>query len=384
MSKRITWILAAAAIIGGLAWFLWGRGDGAQTPKEEQAEASGIDRDAIVAKKLLAREQGTIDLSPSRAMGQVVQAEGGGPVAGAVVLLTPKGLEQQVPTVTPGESPQPLRARTGADGYWTIEMVPSGRYSLSAVARGYLPATRTDVTLVGGKDNTGLDLSLSRGGHEVRGTVSDIGGGPVEDVLVRVTRTDQSPFNFNRPALGAVTDEEGQFVLQLPDGLYGLATYHPDYVEAKKNLHVDGGPRSVTLEVTPAGSISGRVIVRATGAPVAGAVVTRGGERGGGMVVQGMGAGQVTTDDDGRFVLRGLGSGVTRLSAFARGYTTRQGVDVVLGVAEEVEDIELLLDEALTISGFVVARGDEERGLEGVLVGAFSVAPARLYVASSP
>ncbi len=384
MSKRVTLILVVAAAVAGLVWLLVAGRDPAATEDATASDDSRIDRKAIVAKKMRARADGDIDLSPARASGRVVQAQGAEPIAHAVVLLTPKGIAQQSRGVTPGESAMPLRAITDADGRWEMDPVLSGRYSLSAAARGFLPGARSDVTLAAGKDNAGLDLTLTRGGHEVSGTVSDIGGGPVEEVLVRVTRTDESPFNFNRPALGAVTDEEGHFVLQLGDGRYSLSTFHPDYVEATKTLRVDGGPRSVELRVTPAGSISGQVLSRLTGEPVPGAVVTRGDDSGGGFTVQGVGDGQVVADDEGRFVLRGLSSGVTRLSAFARGFTTRQPVDVILGVAEEVDDVEILVDEALMISGFVVARGDEERGLEGVLVGAFSVDPPRLYAAASP
>ncbi|MCX4245613.1 carboxypeptidase regulatory-like domain-containing protein [Paraliomyxa miuraensis] len=384
MKQRITWILVAVAAVAGLWWLLAGRGEpeSAKTDDEARTE-TGIDRRAIVERKRKAREGGEIDLSPATARGRIT-AEGGGGLEGAIVLLTPKGLDQQTRGGSPGEPARPLQARTRADGTWSIAPVPAGRYSLSATAVGYLPATRADITLVAGQDNDGLDLVLGRGGHEVRGTVSDIGGGPVEDVLVRVTRIDGSPFNFDRPALGVVTDDEGAFVLQLADGHYSVGTFHPDYVDASQTLRVDGGPRSLTFTITPAASIEGRVLARATGEPVEGAIVSRSGEDTGGFVVQGLGQDQVITDAEGRFRLRGMPSGVVRLHAVARGYSTRQPVEVVLGVAEQVSDVEILVDEALTISGFVVAQGDEERGLEGVLVGAFSLDPGRLYVASAP
>lgn len=387
MKQRILWILVAAAAVVGLGWLLAGRPgpapDDAASEAEAEAEA-GLDRQAIVARKRKAREGGQIDLSPARALGRVTDVDGGAGVPDAVVLLTPKGLDQHTRAGSPGEPAVPLQARTTADGRWVIPAVPAGRYSLAATAVGYLPATRTDVVLVAGQDNAELDLTLGRGGHEVRGIVSDIGGGPVEDVLVQVTRTDESPFNFDRPALGVTTDEEGAFRLQLLDGHYQVSTHHPDYVQAEQALRVDGGPRTVTLTITPAGSIEGRVIARATGRPLEGAIVTRSGEDSGAFVVSGLGEDQVIADADGRFRLRGLPSGVVRLQAVARGHATRQPVEVVLGVAEHVGGVEILVDEALTISGFVVARGDEDRGLEGVLVGAFSLQPGRLFVASAP
>lgn len=391
MKQRVPWILLAVVALAALGWLLLWRG-GAPGPggTGEGTEAGeggeGLDRKALVERKQRARAAGAIDLSPARARGRVTDAATGAGVPGAVVLLTPKGLDQRALVHSrEDDGGHRLTARTRADGTWVLPAVAAGRYALSAAAAGYLPSTRTDVVLAAGADNDGLDLGLGRGGHEVRGTVLDIGGGPVEDVLVRVTRTDEgNPFNFDRPGLGAVTDEEGAFAIHLADGQYAVTTAHADYVEAQQSLRVDGGPRTLSITLTPAGSIEGRVLSRATGKPIEGAIVSRSGEETAGIVLQGVGKDQAVTDEEGRFHLRGLASGVARLSAATRGYATRQPVEVVLGVAEHVQGVEILVDPALTISGFVVARGDEERGLEGVLVGAFSLQPPRLLVAAAP
>jgi hypothetical protein len=338
MKQRITWILVAVAAVAGLWWLLAGRTP-VPAPADEDDGASAeerLDRRGIVERKRRARAGG-VNLSPAQARGRVTEADGGAGIAGALVLLTPKGLDQLSRAQGGGGASHPLSARTEADGSWTLPMVPAGRYALSATAAGYLPATRSDVVLVAGADDSGLDLVLGRGGHPVHGTVADIGGGPVEDVLVRVTRTDEgNPFNFDRPALGVVTDEEGTFAIHLADGVYEVTTFHADYVEAKASLRVDGGPRSLSLTITPAGSIEGRVLARATGQPIEGAIVRRSGEESGGIAIEGLGADQAVTDAEGRFRLRGLPSGVARLSAAARGYATRQPVEVVLGVAEHV------------------------------------------------
>ncbi len=385
MKQRITWVLIAIAAVAGLWWVLAGRAPEVESSDAAKTTEPGLDRQAIVERKRRARQSGGIDLSPAQASGRVTDLESGAGIPGAIVLLTPKGLDQLSRAQSPGEPTRPLRVRTQADGGWALLGVPAGRYSLSATALGWLPTTRTDLVLGAGQDNPGLDLALGRGGHEVRGTVSDVGGGPVEDVLVRVVRTDVgSPFNFDRPGLGAVTDEDGAFAIQLADGDYDVTTFHPDYVETKQKLRVDGGPRSLALTVTPAGTLEGRVLARATGQPIEGAIVSRSADEGEGFLVQGLGEDQAVTDAEGRFRMRGLPSGVVQLSAVARGFATPQPLEVVLGVAEQLGEIELFVDAALTISGFVVARGDEDRGLQGVLVGAFSFEPGRLYVASGP
>lgn len=384
MKQRVLLVVVVLAVVAGLWWIVAGRSTQGPTETDE-IQDEGPDLDAILDAKRRARSGGAIDLSPARAQGTVTDAETGAPVPGAIVLLTPKGLDLLSRALSPGEPNHPLRAVTDAEGHWSLGPVPAARYALSAGAPGYLPTTRARVTLSAGQDVVALDLALHRGGQELRGTVADIVGGPIEDVLVTVTRLDEgSPFNFDRPGLGAATDEEGRFSLQLLDGLYQVTTFHPDYVDARRIVHVDGGPRSLRIEVVPAGSIEGRVLARDTGQPVAGAVVTRSGEQAGGLLVSGVGEGQVVTDAEGRFRMRGLDSGVVLLSAVARGYATTQQVEVVLGVAEQVADVELWVDAARTISGFVVARGDEERGLEGVLVGAYSLSPGRLFVASGP
>jgi protocatechuate 3,4-dioxygenase beta subunit len=302
------------------------------------------------------------------------------------VLLTPKGFGDPEGR-TPGKPAEPQYATTDASGAWTIADVKPGRYTLGASARGFLPGRVGSVDVTAGRDNGGLDIVLTAGGHALTGTVSDIGGGPVEGALVSVTRIDEgNVLSFDRAPAGALSDDDGRFAFQVKSGQYVVHAHHTDYVSDMAMTEVADGPRSVTLTMTPGATISGIVRAHPGGEPVAGAVVVAGGaDDTGGFMIAGFGERRVVSDAEGRFSLYGLSSGVHGLTAVAPNHATPVPVEVALGVAEQVKDVEVWVETAYKISGFVVRRGhEEEGGLEGVLVGAFSLQPAALFAASAP
>ena len=57
---------------------------------------------------------------------------------------------------------------------------------------------------------------------------------------------------------------------------------------------------------------------------------------------------------------------------------------VELGICEEVSGVVVTVDRAVTISGFVVKKGHEAEGIEGVTVGAFSLTAKEGAVAQRP
>ena len=262
-----------------------------------------------------------------------------------------------------------------------------GRYTLGASARGFLPGRAAKVDVVAGRDNGGFDITLAVGGHALTGTVADIGGGPIEGVLVSVTRMDEGNLmSFDRAPAGALTDDEGRFAFQVKSGQYVITAQHADYVSDMMMTEVAEGPRNVSMTMTPGATVSGIVRAHPGGEPVVGAVVVAGGaDDGGGFTIAGFGEHRVVTDGEGRFTLHGLASGVHGLTAVAAKHATPEPVEVALGVAEHLDGVEVWVEAAFTISGFVVRRGHEqEGGLEGVLVGAFSMQPPALFAAATP
>jgi uncharacterized GH25 family protein len=358
-----------------------------QAPAEgSDTGAAGPDRAAIVRKKLDARDRGEVDLSPASVSGRVVRDSDGRGLPGALVLLTPKGFGDAEGR-TPGKPAEPQYATTDAGGAWSIADVRPGRYTLGASAQGFLPGRVAKVDVEARRDNAGFDVTLVAGGYTLSGSVADIGGGPIEGALVSVTRLDEgNMFSFDRAPAGALSDDEGRFAFQVKSGQYAITAQHPDYVSDMTTTEVAEGPRTVALTMTPGATISGIVRAHPGGEPVAGAiVVAAGAEKTGGFSVAGFGEHRVATDAEGRFELHGLTSGVHGLTAVAAKHATAEPVEVALGVAEQVEGVEVWVEAAFTISGFVVRRGhEEEGGLEGVLVGAFSLQPPALFAATVP
>ena len=345
---------------------------------EDAGPTAAEQRKAIAKKKRLARADG-FDSDPVRLTGRVT-AEDGTPVPGALVLLTAKSF---APAATPPH------ARTDAGGGFALEGIEPGRYTLSASARGFLPALDTAVRVVAGQDNGGHRLTLTAGGHTVRGVVSDVGGGTIGGALVSITRLDDgNVMRLDRTPAGVLTDDEGRFETTLPNGSYMAAASHPDYVQLDDTFDVSGGARVLDFALTPAATVEGVVLARDTGEPVAGAIVVAHGEEmqaAGGFSVQGFGKHRVVAGDDGRFRMQGLGSGVFELKAAAAGHTTRNATQVALSIAQSRSGVEIYVDPAHAIRGFVVPRGDEEDGaLEGVWVGALSFRPPGLFVARAP
>jgi len=389
--KPRTWIvLAVLALAGALTAFWVLRSPDADST--ETTEQGPTDAE-IVAAKRARRSELPESRGPATASGQVTRAADGSAVAGALVLLHDKGSLGGV-AAKKGQRARPLLARTDDAGNFEFDAVPPGSYALSATAEGLLPGRIASVVLSADADEKGLNLTLASGGHRLSGTVSDIVGGAVEGATVHALRLDDgnAMAAFTKAPSATMANEEGNYELWLPDGAYVLTADHPDYVTAHSQIEIDGGDRNRDIQLTPGGVIEGRVVTR-NGDGVARAFVTwastegvmQGNMGGGANMSTGMGAFErVETDADGRFRITGLEPGLRTLKAVADGLATKQGVDVPLGVAEEVTGVELVLDKALKISGFVVKEGDEETGLHGVMISAFSMQPPAVYLATAP
>jgi protocatechuate 3,4-dioxygenase beta subunit len=386
--RRRSWaigavLLLALAVIGG--WW-WARGRGPTDGDSVAGADAASERASIVEDKRAARDRGDVDARAASVSGRITRADDGRGIAGAIVLLTPKGFDDGS-AATPGRQAEPLHARTDAKGDYRIDAVAPGRFSLTATAHGFLPERLQQLDVQAGQVNADRDLQLRAGGIELRGTVVDIGGGGIEGALVQVTRQDEgNVVDFGRAPSAVLTDEDGGFAISLPRGSFTVAASHPEYVDEEQSVELET-PRTVTLTLTPGASISGIVRALPGGEAVAGATVfaNDADEQDGGMTMNGWGDARVTTDAGGNFELRGLEAGVRAVTASSTSHASVAPVEVALGVAEQVTGVEIWVDRSFRIAGFVVRRGAErEGGLEGVLVGAFSVQPPGLNVASAP
>ncbi|EDM80391.1 hypothetical protein PPSIR1_11465 [Plesiocystis pacifica SIR-1] len=391
------------AVIGGIvlavviaAALLW-KQRGSEGPEDADEEvAQTVDpAEALRRKRALRSSADGLDFeAPASIGGRVTRADDGEGIEGAVVLLSRKGVFRgQAPEA--GEPSQPLMVVTDANGGWQLDAVLPGRYLLSATADGFLPGQRADVQVFGPKAKDAartFDLALRAGGNPISGTISDIDGGPIEGVLVQIQEAGGANFGFRQVPLAVISDEEGRYSVSVANGRYAMSTLHADYVGDVRLTEVLDAARTEDFRLVPGGTIEGVVLARAEGAeggkPVAGARVTFADSRMGGMggftTNISLDGSVVVTDDAGRFRLRGLRSGVVKISAAAAGYATTSPVEVAVGIGEPVSGVELWVDRAYTLSGFVVPDGDPEGAIEGVLVGAWQLQPPALLVATAP
>lgn len=388
--KRVVYGAAAVfALLVALILTFVLKKEGAEQVADESAEQEEADDSRDRLKELKdRRKRGEVpDLTPAVVSGKVTDQDGGKGIGGATVLLSPKSFAGGIDN-GPGEPSTPIRATTDAGGTWSISRVPPGPYTVSAAAPEYLPGTAR-VRIKPGEDTTGISIGLERGGFTLSGTVSDIGGGPVEDVLVNVISQGEGGLNpFSRAAMPTVTDGDGNYQIQLRNGSYVVSTFHPEYVSATKFVSVQDGPRNQDIELTPAAVIEGVVLTRDGRKPVSGARVTYadGRNQGGDFRINlsSDGSAGVATSDSGTFVLRGLSPGAVKLSASSKNLATSEPAVVSVGIGESVGGVELLVDPAYSISGFVVPKGNPEGAVSGVLVGAFSISPMSLMAGSVP
>jgi len=363
-----TLVLALVCVLLYLFW-----------PRSESSDSSAkapADDDKVLEQRREARRAGKVDTSPAT-VGGTVREKGGTGIPGAMVSIARRNLSRGERS-NAGAASEPIWAKTNGDGRWQVRALPPGRYTVSGTARGYIPGYVDPLILHAGDSRDDVDLILAKGGNSLHGIVTDIGGGPVSGALVRATSLTQgSVFGLFRAPFTTLTDPSGEYAMNLADGMYWLEVFHLDYVNTERFTEIRDGDRTENFTLTPGAVISGQVLRRGDDQPVSGAIVTyraRGGPSG--LSFAGLGLSAVTTDQEGRFVLRGLANGTVEIKAFGRGFASREPTPVELGIAEHATGVIVYVDTAYTISGFVVSKQDHAKAIDGVLLGAFNFSGA--------
>lgn len=385
-SRKLALGAVVVLLFGVLAWWLMRPDAPAPVEAPEPAKPAQVEAGDRASRKIAMRADAD-EAEPVSVVG-VVRDQDARPIAGAVVLLTPKSFEQNMGRR--GERPQPVHVRTDVGGGFTIDDVPVGRYTISASAKGYLTASHLRLRVVPGQDPDPVQLRLSLGGHELSGRVEDVSGGPIDGALVSVIRHDgQNLLRQSFAPTAALSDEDGAFSMTLPTGTYSATVTHADYVQVVRTFEIADGPRALEVRMTPGAVIEGIVKVRGSNDPVADAIVIaqapNASAQAGMFTIRGFGEHRVVSDDSGRFRLSGLPSGVLQVNAVAAEQASAEVTEVSVGIAETVSDVVVWVEPAFAISGFVVPRGSEDDdGIEGVWVGALSIQPPGLFVARTP
>jgi protocatechuate 3,4-dioxygenase beta subunit/thiol-disulfide isomerase/thioredoxin len=297
--------------------------------------------------------------------GRVVDAEGK-PVAGAQV-------RSYLLSYPPPAGRLEAEATTGEDGSFALKGLPptegNSFRTILVQAEGYG---------LGGalQPKPGLILRLGPAGSIV-GRITGPGGKAIAGVSVRVAGIWLPEEGLAEPrflqfwgdaaVLEARSDAAGTFTLNgLPaGGRASLLVQSPDYGRCERN-NVAVGSEEVSLTLEPPGRIEGRVLAGKEEAPVAGATVY------GWWLQSGMTWASARTDEEGRYVLTGLGPGLHRLAvkptgAYEGWFLSEPERNVGVKAGETTADVVLRLTPGETVRGRVV---DAETGkpLAGVSV----------------
>ncbi len=359
-NMRLFAVLGGALALVAVLWLAFGR-----SKSDSQVSDDGeADEPAAVASKKQSTKTGStssVEIATTRASGQV-RATTGEAISGAVVTLVP----------FEDGAGEPRTVQTSAEGTWSMAELAPGRYALSASAKGFLASVRSEVPLRADSDNTGIDLQLEPGGNELSGVVSDKTGGVVEGALVQVTPQSGILRMRERDSYFTLTDEQGRYTVQVPDGRHRVRASHTDYTAESLVLEFFEQPRTQNFTLTPTAVIEGVVLRESDGAPVAGAQVKWAREKvsftpDGGRINTIDRGGAVVADDAGRFRISGLSPGLVILSGRASRLASVDPLQVPVGIAERVGGIELRLADAGDLEGRVVAAADGS-GIEGAQV----------------
>ncbi len=179
-----------------------------------------------------------IELRTGRVTGRVLEADGGGPLAGAAVSLEPAA-------GTVGELPGYGTYGLASDalGRFVVGEVAAGEYRLRVVKEGYAPAERRIRVLPGGGQED-VELLLEPSGG-LRLTVSGATGAPVAEVTYAVLDTAGRPLTA-----GLLTaDENGGVRLpSIPAGSFDLLLAAPGSAVSRLRIATPGAPLTVRLE----------------------------------------------------------------------------------------------------------------------------------------
>ncbi|MBI3119419.1 MAG: carboxypeptidase regulatory-like domain-containing protein, partial [Candidatus Hydrogenedentes bacterium] len=236
------------------------------------------------------------------------------------------------------------RARSDADGAFTVQDLSEGKWKLVAVAAGYALA-QSDYLPLGTKNAV---IQLSQGGSASGEVVSSPGNEPVEGILVKLTGE-----KSRRNVATAHTDAGGAFTLAgLAADRYQLVVDDPTRValgaEVSFTLAEEETKEDLKLSVALGGVITGRVYDAGTEEPLSGARITASG----GMTRD------AYADGEGFYKLEGLAAGSYRLRRrWFPGYLhgeQREDKNMAVALGQVIEGVDFAVKKGLYLRGIVV------------------------------
>lgn len=266
--------------------------------------------------------------------GRVVDGQSA-PIAGIRVSLAPMSGQR---------APRSLQATTGPDGTFRIPGVPVGKWKVTAGPSGTSDLNYTTETKEGIDAGDESVLIRLDEGYPIAGRVADDQGRPAVGLRVTVFPTEQRP---GATAKNTQTGADGTFALPgLPPGDYRLSLQGRGEYAPLQLSSVPAGTRNLTLVLTRAAAIEGRVF-GPDGAPVVNVQI-----RVEPMPGLGGSAGWGRTDAEGAFSVQNLAMSTYRITFTAPGRFATVVLDDVLAGSTGVD---VRMDEGETIQGVVLS-----------------------------
>ena len=287
--------------------------------------------------------------------GRVVDEEAQ-PVAGAEIRVAPsegRGPARFFRRVLGGAPPP--NAVTGADGWFTVAGLAAGSWDVTATHDGFSPKTAPALPAPA-KQPTGWPAIVLSRGAAVSGVVRDDQGAPVAGAMVSLFGEGADPSPTSTDAAGAF--RVGDLAKGRPLMLTASA---PGFAFSSRS--VTPPAENVALVLGKSGTIRGKVVDGATGAPitafsVAATPAARGrrgfGGGGGPAAFGGSGApSQAQFAEDGSFEVS-VAPGSWTVRASADGYRPADVSNVDVDAGETKEGIEISLKRGGGLTGHVV------------------------------
>jgi hypothetical protein len=318
----------------------------------------------------------------------------GEPLRGVTVTLR---IYRNTPVFDPSSI---YRGKTDESGRFLITGLAAGRYSVDAVAPGYISSESASfgpqgrvLNISDGESIENVNIDLSRGGV-ITGRVIDSNYRPLVEEYVQLMRVDQNgkpqqPFNL-RYGDAQFTDDRGVYrIYGIPVGRYlvsvgssqndGMSggpfgrsfyskTYHPDVNEEAraKIIEVTEGSETTEVDITVAEarktySIHGRVVNADTGQPMMGVEVSCGMLAPGGRGVSSWGEAGEVSNARGEFRLQNIMPGKHLVFGSNRQESDFYSEPTVCEIIDsDIHGIEVNVRQGSTISGVVVIEGTND------------------------
>lgn len=354
MNRKGLLVVAGVVVLGALLFFSMGKSDG---PADS---GKGAIAGKVSAQTVLPTRRNIHSLPKGSIAGAIVDGKGA-PVAGARVCARASS-----PKLSGEDGHEYNCVMAAANGrYKFVDLVPA-RYQVGASARGFLAAgyeyekddeTKFSFKLAEDDDRSDIDITLERGGVEVRGIVKDIGGGTVAGAWVSVSKGMFFGFGFfrngdsDRSSAVTVSEDDGSFSLWVPEGSIQASSKADGYADGSASAIAPG--QFVEIVMTPESVLAGRVVEASSGEGVADVEVSA---SSGGWRQRG---GTARTDADGQFRITRLSPGRYKPSAEMKNGYGVAAESVLLGLGQTQEGIVIEVHPAFVVSGQVLVEGSD-------------------------